>query len=574
MYQNLIDIKTLFDIENVDTPVLNLNESEYDFYGKEIGINSPITIKSSFNSKFIFSRIVILSSNVTISDITLNGSIIIDSSDNITIQNCKFEGSDPGSAAALVVNHGTGINFNYLVISDLNFPAMLFETNSIANIKCCHLFNINASIVFVTNSSQVFIEQCEIYQTPNNGVTVASDSYVEVKDSEIHHTQNPAIQGLFSKLICTNSYFHDVDQNGINISHCNETRFINNKFKNIKSSSISISFRSQGFISENTFEDISGNSIYVSEESKATILKNTVTRIVYPAFAVLQRCSVQISYNKISKVNKAGICIRGANRAALDYNEIEDVLDCGISISDSINCVLTHNTINKCITAGIEAYNQAKVAIYDNQITDCGKFGIMVYTGGSVTASRNKFTNISDAFVHLSTHGEGTFTSNEVIKCTKLLDGNTTGNFFFHNNIPFESITNDETKDEKNVKKVPKFVDPLLGKCLKCGTASREVFLVPCGHKIFCQNCGKKAVEKEEKCPLCRFRITSITEGFSVSDDAICSICLENQTDSIVVPCGHTGFCVDCLNEWFTDKCSCPVCRAEPAAFKKIISDF
>ena len=127
-----------------------------------------------------------------------------------------------------------------------------------------------------------------------------------------------------------------------------------------------------------------------------------------------------------------------------------------------------HNNIKQCVTAGFEAYNQANVAIYDNQITDCGKFGVMVYTGATVTVSRNKFTNISDAFVHISTRGGGNFTSNDVIKCTKQFDGDTMGNFLFQNNIPFESITNDEKNDDKEVKKVPKYIDPLLGKCLKC----------------------------------------------------------------------------------------------------------
>lgn len=573
-YKNLVDIKTLFDIKNDETSSLVLSEPIYDFSDKEIGIHSPILIKSSCGSKLIFTRIVIVSSNVSISDLNLSGSVIIDSVDNVSLKNCTFESADPGSSGAIVINRGSVIEINNLLISRLSCPALFIETQSLVNIKYCRFFNSTDTLIFASNQSQLFIEQCELYQTPSNGITLTTDSFADVKDSEIHHTQNPAIQAIYSKLICTNSYVHDVDQNGINVSHCNETRFINNRFKNIKSSSISISFRSNGFISENTFEDINGNSIYVSEESKATILKNTITRICYPAFAVLQRCSVQISYNKISKVNRAGICIRGANRAVLDYNEIEDVKDCGVSISDSINCVLMHNNIKKCNIAGFEAYNQAKVAFYDNQITDCGEFGIMVYTGATVTASRNKFTNISNAFIRFSTKGGGIFTSNDVVKCSKQLDGDTSGTFLFRSNIPFESITNDEKNEDDDVKKVPRYVDPLLGKCLKCGKASREVFLVPCGHKIFCEECGQKAVEANENCPLCRFKILSITEGFSNSDDTLCSICLENQSDSIVLPCGHTGFCSDCLNEWFTDKYSCPVCRAEPAAFKKIISDF
>ncbi|XP_068729626.1 tumor susceptibility gene 101 protein-like [Montipora capricornis] len=40
-----------------------------------------------------------------------------------------------------------------------------------------------------------------------------------------------------------------------------------------------------------------------------------------------------------------------------------------------------------------------------------------------------------------------------------------------------------------------------------------------------------------------------------------CIICMEKKSDSVLIPCGHLGFCLRCANELKRTTTVCPVCR-------------
>ena len=40
-----------------------------------------------------------------------------------------------------------------------------------------------------------------------------------------------------------------------------------------------------------------------------------------------------------------------------------------------------------------------------------------------------------------------------------------------------------------------------------------------------------------------------------------CTICMENQVDSIFIPCNHIVCCFVCANTWFQQNNKCPTCR-------------
>ncbi|KAK8839396.1 hypothetical protein M9Y10_031745 [Tritrichomonas musculus] len=574
MFKDLVDIKTLFDIEITEKTVLHLTDTKYDFSDKEIGISIPLVIKSTVNSVFTCKKLIILSSNFAISGVKFNGSIIIEKQNNIKISNCSINQVDRGNTSAIIINHGENIILDNLTISNLNIPAILADSQSTLLIKYCQIFNISDSLIYITNSSRAVIDHCELHNSQRNGVSISYNSDVTISNTEIYHCHISAIECISSILTVSDSNLHDIALNCINLSHCKSTTFLRNKFKEVGASSISVSFRSKSEIRENTFENINGNGIFVSEESNALIINNKLSLIRHPAIAVLQSCTVLINGNDISKTRRHGICIRGAKEAIAENNKIDDIVDCAFSVSDSYNCKLLKNSIKNCKIAAIESYNMSNVTFTSNHVSNCGKFGIMVYSRGEVTVNFNLFENISEAFVYMSTCSNGHFTNNEVKKCQSLLIDKTAGNFLFKDNGSFENISNIENCSESDVKKVSKFIDPLFGKCLKCGAAPREGFNVPCGHRIFCEDCGKKAVEANEVCPLCRFNLDAFTAGFSSSEGSLCSICLEKKADTVVLPCGHTGFCADCMNEWFHENCSCPLCRTDPAIFKKIIPDY
>ena len=44
-------------------------------------------------------------------------------------------------------------------------------------------------------------------------------------------------------------------------------------------------------------------------------------------------------------------------------------------------------------------------------------------------------------------------------------------------------------------------------------------------------------------------------------EDQICVICMDKNADSVLMPCGHGGFCNSCALDQFKKSNGCPMCR-------------
>lgn len=54
--------------------------------------------------------------------------------------------------------------------------------------------------------------------------------------------------------------------------------------------------------------------------------------------------------------------------------------------------------------------------------------------------------------------------------------------------------------------------------------------------------------------------------------DGTCIICLTNQINTIIIPCGHLGLCSDCSKTLCDNKKDCPVCRRTIISTLKVFS--
>lgn len=61
--------------------------------------------------------------------------------------------------------------------------------------------------------------------------------------------------------------------------------------------------------------------------------------------------------------------------------------------------------------------------------------------------------------------------------------------------------------------------------------------------------------------------LNSNKEGF-IPHNVICSICLDKNVNSLLLPCRHYTLCKVCVKEMLMSRSKCPICRNE---IKKII---
>merc|ERR1712107_556050 len=114
-------------------------------------------------------------------------------------------------------------------------------------------------------------------------------------------------------------------------------------------------------------------------------------------------------------------------------------------------------------------------------------------------------------------------------------------------------------------------------KCKVCMAEDIDSVLLDCGHLVACNLCGKKLT----KCPICRqqevkkmlmlcgvqfkdgvtARKMLLLQGGEIPEkDPKCKVCLDNNIDSVFLPCGHMMTCIQCGSKLV----NCPICPNMP----------
>merc|ERR1712012_1138255 len=121
-------------------------------------------------------------------------------------------------------------------------------------------------------------------------------------------------------------------------------------------------------------------------------------------------------------------------------------------------------------------------------------------------------------------------------------------------------------------------------KCKVCMAEDVDSVILDCGHLVACNHCGKKLT----KCPICRQQVvklhkkefkkmldlcgvqfkTGVTarrmlllQGGQIPEkDPKCKVCLDNNIDSVFLPCGHMMTCIQCGSKLV----NCPICPNMP----------
>lgn len=76
----------------------------------------------------------------------------------------------------------------------------------------------------------------------------------------------------------------------------------------------------------------------------------------------------------------------------------------------------------------------------------------------------------------------------------------------------------------------------------------------------------KKAQEKVDKSHATLFRLQE-NRFVAVADDDLCSVCMHNQKEVVLQPCGHRCVCQQCCDRIMNENKQCPVCRGTISTF-------
>lgn len=562
----------LSDGEVINRNSMSLKKELYDFSTiDDIFISQSITIVSSHASSTIkLKKIQINGTEINFSKIKFEGSVVITQSNKISLVNCTVNYAVIGNGALYIVDSQL-VNLKNVSISNTDLPGLyLAESDAIAcDMK---ISNLKESLLVLNTHSKLNIEHSILFGTKANAV-YASESEFYVKSSTIYDTDYPALYIQESKCSIDKCRIYNIKQNGISLNKVDKAVITNNTLYNIDGSGIACLEQSQAKISKNEISQNEGNGIYISSNSNIEVSDNYIHDNRYPGIAVLVKSIAKIYNNKINGIHYSGICARDAERVEIYGCNVSAVEECGFSVSDTPDCVIRNCKVCDCRIAAFESYNNSIVSFYDNDVKNIGEYACLSYTGGSITATNNKVKKVGKGFAKLCHKGGGTFQNNKIKDCPRLFDGQTEGTYFFFKNPSYEDCTNDQSSAKEGMRVDPKYVDNQVNLCLKCNKNPRDVFLLDCGHRILCESCAKIIKDNHETCPLCRFPITGITQGYQIADDDLCIICQNTKANCIIMPCGHMGACSGCLEKWYQENRTCPFCRSDNTFFKHIVTD-
>lgn len=580
--EDICHMKNLMKIEfstllNDSNCIKNLETHEYIITSPLIEaegnfqITCPMKISSSANTLIKCDIIEVFSNSVSFSNMSFETTIIVDTSNDFTFQDCKIRSTKKFADSVISIASSQNILINRCKITEsTDCSGIIINYDSVVSIKNTEISHHPNSLLICGNGSTVTISNCNLHHSNGNGIYWINDGEVQIDHCTITDTKYPPILLNGPKSNISNNIIQNCPQDGICVYNSAKFTIEDNTISKVGSSAISVRSEAKGIIKSNKITDTGGNGAYI-EFSNVQLFDNIFDHTAYPGVVIMNQSTATLKGNKITNIKACGIAGRNAKSITIIENEIDEISECGISLSSTENCRIESNKISNCAISSVESYNKSNSFILNNSISQIGKYAFLSYTSGQIKAENNQIDHIGESMVKLSHKGRGEFINNQVTNCSNQFVNKTSSLYYFAKNGQFENVTNDIEKAEENSIKFEKTsVNDDLTLCMKCNERKRDCYLIKCGHRVFCRECALMSLQNNEKCPLCRFPIIQISEGFKMNNDDLCILCFENKPDTIIMPCGHTGVCSKCLNNWLKENRVCPCCRTSNPYYNKI----
>jgi hypothetical protein len=374
-----------------------------------------------------------------------------------------------------------------------------------------------------------------------------------------------------SELIMKRTLFQHFPNVGCWMAQCEKIEIRQCTFDDIGDSAVCIREGTNLTLIDCRMKGINGNGVQVSGRSNLDVRDCSLMDLSYPGFAIIEESSAAITSTKMERIAMSGIAVRGANAVVIKKVSIDNSRECGVSISDTKQKTLIQDSMfMNCHVAGIECYNRSVVTVEKCQIKQ-SPLGFSVHTLGNLEAFDNGVMELQIAMAKVVYSGTAKIMKTKCRDVPSQAILETTGLYLLQQNGKFPSITNIPSEVGEKVVLGPVYSNENGNLCLKCRETPRNVFFMDCGHRVYCHECAIASKEAKEVCPLCRFPITAISMGFDADMENFCTICCENEPNSLIIPCGHLGICCDCVTRWFHDHTVCPICGREQSTYRHVI---
>ncbi|OHT13654.1 hypothetical protein TRFO_16222 [Tritrichomonas foetus] len=583
--------------EYKDQSITFTHSPDIDLSTEELTINNDLTLTFA-SREFSCKRIFICNCKVEIHNLSMTGSITVDNGtltlydstiknpnnsidyilvaqkdSTVTATNCTFSGTKHFGISG---DDHSFLFLDHCALSDIELYGIVLTCYS--KLRCTHttFINLESDSIYVADSCGANILHCEFSGSQKRAITVKNGEYLVFDNSIVKN--------------CTLSAFY--------ISCCSQ--FLMTECKIIDCSHTAIYLeRVLGVIKKTIISRCNGNGVNASHSSKILITKCNLSHTTFPPIAICESSFGSIKKCEISDSDMSGVIVRSNSQAAIEDTTIQNIKLFGISISDSREVTVKRSLIIKCDNSAIAVYNNSKIKVKSTNLVGPCLYGINTFTGGFVNAIDTAILGMSKSAIWLHHSGAGLF--EKLILSAALIAAGANipeivSNFDFEkrdDQIERDRLILNESKRflmckdsfalgighfelEKNIESEdpPIGVNAIKGKCQKCGDDASSCIYTRCGHTVYCRKCWDALETKPEFCELCLMPVSGVVAPINCShedEEGICSICFTEQSDSVILPCGHT-ICWTCACQWFGTSMDCPFCREKNARPQRFVS--
>lgn len=198
-------------IKNEKTNEITIIIPRFEING-EYHISSSCLITSNCNT-IISSKIFrIVSSNVSLSNITFETTVLIDKIESLSLTKCTVKKPNQESQGALIIMYSNNIFLDNIIFEDLyKMPGLFVTCNSFVNAKNLNIHNSEAPLIVCIQGSSLKVTNSILHHTQGIGIYTSDQSYIEIRNCQIINTEHCAIMSKCSHCVITDNIIENIE---------------------------------------------------------------------------------------------------------------------------------------------------------------------------------------------------------------------------------------------------------------------------------------------------------------------------------------------------------------------------